>query len=174
MWAGAEPSLVSTVTASDRAGREIRAGGPLVEALDAGPEHVDPSERMQRQVLDPERAEHPGRPVDRGGDVEELQVEEDLVAEVAQRSDGIGAGRAVQLEADLDDAEPRPERRRQAMGLDQVVEVEGEREPAPDVVGDGSVVTAVAPASDMGCSDQLADLAYSMSTAPCSQTVEHP
>ena len=87
----------------------------------------------------PSDAEHPGRPVDGGGDVEELQVEEHLVAEVAQRADRIGAGRAVELEADLHHAEPRPERSSQSVGLDQVVEIDGEREPAPDVVGDCSV-----------------------------------
>ena len=124
MWAGAESSLVRTVTASAIGGSRSAPVGSLGEAVDAGSEHVDTTERVQREVLDPERAEHPRGPVDGGRDVVQLEVEEHLVAEVSERTDGVGAGGAVELEADLHDAEPGPQRCRQPVGLDEVVEIE--------------------------------------------------
>ena len=82
MWGGASLSLVSTVTASAIGLRQPGVAGALGQALDAGPEHVDAAVRVHRDVRDAERAEHPRRLVDGGGDVVELEVEEDVVAEV--------------------------------------------------------------------------------------------
>ena len=67
-------------------------------------------------------------------DVVELQVAEHAVPVVPQGTDGVGADRAVELEAHLGDAEPGLEVARQAVGGDQVVDVEGQREAAPQLL----------------------------------------
>ena len=59
--AGRESSLVSTVTASAIGDVEPGLLGAVGEALDAGRQHVDAAVRVQRQVVDPERARAPRR-----------------------------------------------------------------------------------------------------------------
>lgn len=134
MWGGAESSLVSTVTANETGTSSPAALGAVVQALDAGLEHVDATGGVQREVFHPERAEHAGGAVHRRRDVEELQVQEDLVAEVTEIGDHVGAGGAEQLEADLRHAEPGPHLHREPVGLDHVVGVEHQRQSTTDVL----------------------------------------
>ncbi|MEZ5323041.1 MAG: hypothetical protein R2698_13395 [Microthrixaceae bacterium] len=116
--------------------REPGPLGALVQALHPGLQHVDTAGGVQRQVLDAQRSQHPGRSMDRRGDVEQLEVEEHLIAEVAEVGDHVGAGGAEEFEAHLGDAEPRSHPGGQAVRLDQVVRVQDQREPSPDRVGD--------------------------------------
>ena len=79
---------------------------PLGQPFDAGPQHAAAAQRVQREVGRPHGADDTGGLAHGGGDVVVLEVEEHPVAEVRHLHDGVGAGGAVQLEADLHDAEP--------------------------------------------------------------------
>ncbi len=66
----------------------LRAFG---EAFDAGAQHRHAALRVQRQVVDAERADHARRAVHGRRDVVHLEIEEDAVAEVGERTDRLGA-----------------------------------------------------------------------------------
>ncbi len=75
------------------------------------------------------RAESPDDPrgtAHRGGDVVELQVQEDLVPLGTESHHGLGSGRSEQFESDLGHAEPGPDASRQANCDDEIVDVEGQ------------------------------------------------
>ena len=135
MCGGAESSLVSTVTAN-----AVGVGRPAWCAPSTRPstpaQHVDTTGRVQGQVLDAERSEHATRAVDLRRDVEQLEIQEHLVAQVTQGPDGIGSGGREKLETDLGNAEPWAHRRAQAHCFHQVVDIEDERQPTTHVVGD--------------------------------------
>src|SRR5438270_2778176 len=88
---------------------------------------------MECEVADPEGSGDPRRPLDGGGNVVELQVQEHLVAQLGQRADGLRPGCDEQLESDLGHAEPRSYIARDAQGGDQIVDVEGDRQLVAEV-----------------------------------------
>ncbi len=88
------------------------------------------------QVLDPECPRHPGRLADRGGNVVQLEIEEDLEAVVEHGADGVGPGRGVELQPDLGHPEPGGELTGQAHGLDQIVDIEGQGHLGPQLRGE--------------------------------------
>jgi hypothetical protein len=112
---------------------EAGAVGALAEPFDAGLQHVDAPVRVHGGVAHPERPEHPGRLVDGGRDVVELQIEEHLVAEIGEGADDLGSGGAVELEPDLGDPEVGPQLPADAQREHQVVDVEGEGQPPADL-----------------------------------------
>ena len=62
-------------------------------------------------------------------DVVELQIEEHAVAEVGERTDRLGPGGTEELEPDLRGAEPRPQQASESDRLDEIVDIERERQP---------------------------------------------
>jgi long-chain acyl-CoA synthetase len=106
--------------------RPLRA---FTEPIDAGAQHRHPALRVEREVVDPQRAEHAGRAVDGRRDVVELEIEEHPVAEVGERPDRFGPGRAEQLETDLGGAEPGAKQAAEPDRLDEIVDVEREGQP---------------------------------------------
>ena len=104
--------------------REPRLVSTVEEAIHAGAKVAHAPACVQRQVTHAERAGDAGRPFDGGGDVVELEVEEDLVAEPLQSTERLGSGRDEQLQADFGDPEPGPHIAGDPQGGDEVVDVE--------------------------------------------------
>ena len=123
---GASVSLVRTVTPSTQGAGAPAADCALGHARDRGPQHGFATLRVNRGEGDAEAPEDPGGPRHRGGDVVQLEVEEDPVALDRERRDGLGPGRPEQLETHLRHPEPGPEPARQAQRHHQVVDVEGQ------------------------------------------------
>ncbi len=67
----------------------------------------------------------------------ELQVQEDAVPLGTESDDGLGSGRAEQLESDLGHAEPRAHALGQAEGDHQIVDVESQSEAVARFTGHG-------------------------------------
>ncbi len=114
-----------------------RESGPvrtLGQTLDAGPQHVDAAHGVQGEVLHAQRPEHSAGPVHRRRDVPHLQVEEHLVAEIAEGTDGVRSGRAEELEADLGHAEVVDQRCGQAVRSHEVVHVQDQCQATADLV----------------------------------------
>ena len=108
--------------------------GAVGETLHAGPQHALTAEGVHGQIRRPQRTQDPGRLADRGRDVVELEVHEHVVAEFGHRLDRVGAGRAVELQADLHHPEPGTQGLGHPPGLDQVVDVEHQDQPAAQIV----------------------------------------
>ena len=109
MCGGAPVSLVRMVTARAVGGSRPARSAPFGQALHAGAEDVRPDKSVQGEIRDAEGAQHPGGPVDGGGDVGHLEIGEHVVAVVDERLNDPRPGRAVQLQAYLGHAEPRAE-----------------------------------------------------------------
>ena len=90
--------------------------------------------RVQRHIGHAEGAEDLGRPLDRGRDVVQLEIDKDVEAALDQRAHRVRTRRGEQLQPHLGDTEPRPDLAGEAQGDNQVVDVERQRQSRPDLL----------------------------------------
>src|SRR5207237_5004474 len=98
------------------------------QAVDPGPQHGGAALGVQGEVAQVPPTESPGGPTHRGGDVVQLEVEEDEEAEPGELVDGAGADGTEELQTHLGDGEPGLEAAGQSDGHVEIVDIEGQGE----------------------------------------------
>ena len=83
---------------------------------------------MEGEVRDPQGTQHPGRALNGARDVVQLEVEENPIPKIADRTDGFGPGRAVELESDLGHTEVILQLPTEPNRSDEIVDIERECE----------------------------------------------